>query len=215
MSKEQLILVGGGGHCKSVIDVVEASGQFSIAGIVDSREKLGTTQSGYTVMATDDDMEALVQEYRYFLVTVGQIRSSAVRTRLYDLIKSQGGILPTLISPTAYVSQRALIGEGTVIHHQAFVNAGAQIGVNCIINTASLIEHDAWIGDHCHISTAAVINGESVVADHCFVGSRAVLSHGVHVAPNGIIGAGSVLLTNTEERSLYAGNPAVLKKRVL
>ncbi|MBC3787283.1 acetyltransferase [Spirosoma utsteinense] len=214
MSKEQLILVGGGGHCKSVIDVVEASGQFSIAGIVDTREKLGTTQSGYAVVATDDDIEALAREYRYFLVTVGQIRSSAVRTRLYHLIKSLGGTLTTVISPTAYVSHRALIGEGTVIHHQAFVNAGAQIGVNCIINTGSLIEHDARIGDHCHVSTGAVVNGDCLVGDHCFVGSRAILSHGVHVAPNGLIGAGAVLLTNSEEGGLYAGNPAVLKKRV-
>ncbi|WP_080238576.1 acetyltransferase [Spirosoma rigui] len=214
MNTEQLILVGGGGHCKSVIDVVEASSRFSIAGIVDTPEKVGTTQSGYPVIATDGDLATLARQYRYFLVTVGQIRSSTLRTRLYHLIKSLGGSLPTLISPTAYVSQRALIGEGTVIHHQAFVNAGAQIGVNCIINTASLIEHDARIGDHCHVSTAAVINGDGVVGDHCFVGSRAVVSHGVHVAPNGILGAGAVLLTPTEEGGLYAGNPAVLKKRV-
>jgi len=214
MSKPQLILVGGGGHCKSVIDVVEAAGQFSIAGLVDTHDKLGTTLSGYAVIATDDDIDALVREYRYFLVTVGQIKSSALRYRLFQLIKSQGGLLPTLVSPRAYVSPHAQLGEGTVIHHQAFVNAGARIGVNCIINTASLIEHDAQIGDHCHVSTAAVVNGDGRVGDHCFIGSRAVLSHGVHVAPSGLIGAGAVLLSHTEAGGLYAGNPAVLKKRV-
>ena len=212
MSKEQLILVGGGGHCKSVIDVVEASGQFSIAGIVDTKEKLATDVCGYKVIAHDDDIDALVRQYRYFLITIGQVRSGATRTRLFHLIKSRGGLLPTLIAPTAYVSRHAVVGEGSVIHHHAFVNAGAQVGVNCIINTAALIEHDAHIGNYCHVSTAAVVNGNCLVGDHCFIGSQAVVSHGVIIAPNCLIGAGAVVLTNTSESALYAGNPAVLKK---
>lgn len=212
MNSEPLILVGGGGHCQSVIDVVEADGQFRIAGIVDTKEKLATHLSGYAVIATDDDMDALVREYRYFLVTVGQVRSGATRTRLFHLIKSRGGVLPTLIAPTAYVSQRATVGEGTVVHHHAFVNAGARIGVNCIINTAAVIEHDTQIGDYCHISTAAIVNGGCSVGENSFVGSRAVLSHGVQIAPNCLIGAGAVVLNDTEENTLYAGNPAVLKK---
>ena len=214
MSSEQLILVGGGGHCRSVIDVVEADGRFRIAGIVDTKEKLATELSGYKVIATDDDMDALVRQYRYFLVTVGQVQSGATRTRLFQLIKSRGGLLPTLIAPTAYVSPRATVGEGTVVMHRAFVNAGVRIGVNCIINTAALIEHDAHVGDFCHVSTAAVVNGDCFVGEKSFVGSRAVVSHGVRVAPNCLIGAGAVVLTDTEAGTLYAGNPAVLKKRI-
>ncbi|GAA4408770.1 acetyltransferase [Nibrella viscosa] len=214
MSREPLILVGGGGHCKSVIEVVEASGQFSIAGIVDVSEKIGTEVSGYKVIAGDADLDLLVGSYRYFLVTVGQVRSGAVRSRLFHLIKSRGGILPTLIAPTAYVSGRATLGEGSVVHHHAFVNAGAQIGVNCIINTSALVEHDARIGDHCHIATAAVINGDCSVADHCFVGSHAVVAHGITVASSCLIGAGAVVLTHTEANTLYAGNPAVFKKKI-
>ena len=36
--KEKIVLVGGGGHCKSVIDVIECEGRFEIAGNVDQRE---------------------------------------------------------------------------------------------------------------------------------------------------------------------------------
>lgn len=214
MNRDSLILVGGGGHCKSVIEVVEATGQFSIAGIVDIKENIGTEVSGYPVIASDEDIDSLTAQYRFFLVTVGQVKSSTLRNRLFQLIKNAGGILPTVVAPTAYVSKRATIGEGTVIHHHAFVNAGAKIGVNCIINTSALVEHDTRIGDHCHISTAAVINGNSTVGNYCFIGSKAVLSQGIEVGDNCLVGAGAVVLTNTEAGSLYAGNPAVLKKRL-
>ena len=115
---EDLILVGGGGHCRSVIDVIEADGRFRIAGIVDAPEKVGTTVFGYSVIATDDDLPTLTQTYRYFLVTVGQVKSGAVRTRLYQQIRDLGGQLPVLVAPTAYVSAHATLGEGTVVMHQ-------------------------------------------------------------------------------------------------
>jgi len=209
---DNLILVGGGGHCRSVIDVIEADGRFRIVGIVDAPEKVGEQICGYSITATDDDLPNLAQTYRYFLVTVGQVKSGAIRTRLFQQIKSLGGILPTLIAPTAYVSRHATIGEGTVIMHRTFVNAGATVGVNNIVNTAALIEHDAVIGDFCHISTGAIVNGTCVVGDGCFVGSNAVLGHGVRLSPGGVIGAGAVVLAHTRPNALYAGNPAVLKR---
>ncbi len=211
---ENLILVGGGGHCRSVIDVVEAEGRFRIAGIVDAPEKVGERICGYPIMATDDDLPMLAQTYQYFLVTVGQVKSGAIRTRLFHQIKSLGGILPTIIAPTAYVSRHATIGEGTVVMHRAFVNAGARVGINGIINTAALIEHDAEIGDFCHISTGAIVNGTGVVGDGCFVGSNAVLAHGVELLPGSLIGAGAVVLCNTQSNALYVGNPAVLKRKI-
>lgn len=212
--KEDLILVGGGGHCRSVIDVIEAEGRFRVAGIVDAPEKMGEQICGYPITATDDDLPTLAQTYQYFLVTVGQVKSGAIRTRLFHQIKKLGGILPTLIAPTAYVSKHAIIGEGTVIMHRAFVNAGARVGVNGIINTAALIEHDAQIGNFCHISTGAVVNGTGVVGDGCFVGSNAVLAHGVQLSSGGIIGAGAVVLANTRSDALYVGNPAILKRNL-
>ena len=39
---KKIVLIGGGGHCKSVIDVIEQEGQFTIVGIVDNAELLGS-----------------------------------------------------------------------------------------------------------------------------------------------------------------------------
>ena len=55
-SKEDLILIGGGGHCKSCIDVIELEDKYRIAGIVDLPEKLGQFLMGYSYLAVDDDL---------------------------------------------------------------------------------------------------------------------------------------------------------------
>lgn len=135
------ILVGGGGHCKSVIDVAESAG-YTILGILDMPGCVGTKVLGYPVLGTDDDIPAYVDKAE-FVITVGFIKNPATRIKLYNKIKEAGGKLAIVVASTAYVSKYVVIGEGTVVLHQAFVNAGAKVGKNVILNTASNIEHDA------------------------------------------------------------------------
>lgn len=211
--KEQIILVGGGGHCRSVIDILDIHDKYQIAGIVDIKEKLGDSIAGYKYIATDEELKHLVHEYKYFLITIGQIQSNEIRVKLYNKIKEAGGIFPVIKSPLSYVAPSAVVNEGTVIMHHAIINTGASIGKNCIINTSATVEHEAMVGSHCHISTGAVVNGGCNVESNCFIGSNAVLSQGILLREFTIIGAGSVVLTSTKGNCLYVGNPAKLKKR--
>jgi FlaA1/EpsC-like NDP-sugar epimerase len=94
--KEKIILVGGGGHCKSCIDVIEQEGAYQIAGVVDVPEKLHQKILGYEIIATDDDLPRLAEEYENFLITLGQIKSPEKRAKL-----------PIIVSPLAYVSKHA------------------------------------------------------------------------------------------------------------
>lgn len=190
--KKKIILIGGGGHCKSCIDVIEQEGRFEIAGIVERQNSSGTTSVlGYPIISTDADLSNLKEKYNYALATVGQIRTPDHRMRLYELLKELNFALPVIISPTAYVSRHASIGEGTIVMHQALVNAGARIGSNCIINTKALVEHDAIVEDHCHIATAAVINGGVRVDTGTFFGSNAVTKEYISIGANSVIGCGA------------------------
>jgi len=209
--KKQIVLVGGGGHCKSVIDVIESGGTYSIAGIIDVREKLGQRILNYEICWTDDQIDELVGHYENFLVTVGQINSPRARIILYEKIKNSGGTLPVIVSPKAQVSRHAKIGEGTVVMHHAVVNAAVAVGNNVILNTGCLLEHDVEVGDHCHISTRTVINGGTKVFDRVFVGSLAVLAQMITVGKDSVISSGSVVRKNIPEHSLVFGNPAVIK----
>lgn len=192
--KRKLVLLGGGGHCKSCIDVIEQSEQFQIVGVLDTLENVGHTVLAYDIIGTDEQIDELVAEECEFLVTVGQIHSSKVRAKLFAKLQASHAKIATVISPRAYVSHYATVGTGTIVMHDALVNADVQIGQNCIINSKALIEHDVLIEDHCHISTAAVLNGGMKVKEGTFFGSNAVSKESVSTSKEAFIKAGSLFL---------------------
>ena len=207
--KKPLILVGGGGHCKSVLEAAESAG-YSILGVLDMPEEVGKEILSTMVIGTDDDIPTYVDKAE-FVITVGFIKNPSIRIKLYNKIKDAGGKLATIIASTAYVSKYAEIGEGTVVLHQAFVNSGAKVGKNVILNTATNIEHDAFIGNHSHISTGTMVNGECKVGERCFIGSQSVLANCISVGDDIIVGAGSFVRKSIFKRGIYSGNPAILK----
>ena len=208
--KRPLILIGGGGHCKSVIEVAESAG-YEIKGILDMPDEVGKeVLPGHKVIGTDDEIPQYVEECD-FIITVGFIKNPALRIKLYNKVKAAGGRLATIIASTAHVSKYAELGEGTVIMHQVFVNAGAKIGDNCIINTFVNIEHDAEVGNQCHISTGTMVNGECKIGENCFIGSQSVCANCIEIASDIIVGAGSVVRKSIRVKGIYAGNPAILK----
>ena len=206
--KDKIVLVGGGGHCKSCIDVIRSDNRFDIAGIV---EHAGYHEEasvlGVPVIGTDDELGELVSRYKNFLITVGQIKNPGIRIQLFERIRSLGGHFPVIIASTAYVSATSKIGAGTIIMHQVLVNSEALIGQNNIINTGALIEHEASVGDHSHISTHAIINGQCHVGNRTLVGSGTVMSNNVTIPDDSLVAAGSVVLRSLMDPGTYIGNP--------
>jgi sugar O-acyltransferase (sialic acid O-acetyltransferase NeuD family) len=188
-----LLLVGGGGHCNSCIDVIEAAAVFRIKGVV--LAKLSSELVlGYPVIGTDDELPQLLESSKSVLITVGQIKNPDTRIRLFEQLNQLGAKLPVVVSPIAYYSKRSVIGDGSIIMHGAIVNAGAQVGKNCIVNSKALVEHDVVIGDHCHISTGARVNGNVTIGRGTFVGSGAVIKEAISLGENVTIGAGQIVL---------------------
>jgi sugar O-acyltransferase (sialic acid O-acetyltransferase NeuD family) len=188
--KEKIVLIGGGGHCRSVIDVIELTNKYEIIGIVDTKENIGKKVLDYEVIACDDDLETIFQTCKNAVITVGQIKSNQIRVKLFEKLTKIGFNLPIIISPLAYVSKHSCIDEGTIVMHHALINVNVKIGKNCIINTKALIEHDCIIEDNCHISTASVLNGGVVVKENTFFGSNSVSKE--YITIEGFIKAGSL-----------------------
>ena len=191
-NRKKLILLGGGGHCKSCIDVIEQEDKYEIIGILDSKSLIGQEVLGYKFIGVDSDIGKFVKEDCAFLITVGQIKTSSTRNELFSLLRKNSAKMAIVISPRAYVSQHATVDEGTVIMHDVLVNSSVSIGKNCIINTKALIEHDVIIEDFCHISTSVVINGGVTVKEGSFFGSNAVSIEYVETEIDDFIKAGSV-----------------------
>lgn len=205
MSKPGLILIGAGGHARACIDVIEQHGQFEVAGLVGMASELRTRQLGYEVIATDDELAQLAAQYRYALVTVGQVKSPELRMRMYHEALRLGFELPVIIAPGAHLSRHATVGAGSIVMHGAVVNAAAQVGRNCIINTRALVEHDAVVGDHCHVSTGAVLNGAVSVGAGSFVGSGCVVKQGVTLGQRCIVGMGLTLRHDQPDHARFLG----------
>lgn len=202
-----ILLIGGGGHCKAAIDVIETAGLFSIAGIVERAGSEVTEVMGYPVLGDDDLLTDLLRSIPAALVTIGQIKSPAARIRAFDSARAVGVELPVIVSPRAHVSRQAQLGVGTLVMHGAVVNAGAFVGENVILNSMSLVEHGVTICNHCHISTGARVNGDVAIGEGCFIGSGAVLKNGIAIGAGSVIGAGTVVLGDVPPGSFIRHTP--------
>lgn len=202
-----LVLIGGGGHCVSCIEAIESSGGFSIAGIVDVKDKVGTTLLSYSYIGCDDDLKTIFITYKHALITIGQLKSALTRIRIYNNLLSLGFILPVVTAASALVSIHATVKSATIVLHRSVINSGALVMENCIINTGAIIEHDCVVGAHTHVSTGAIINGNCQIGSRCLIGSGSVLKQGIKIADDVIIGAGSTVLMDIKEAGVYVGNP--------
>ena len=158
-----LLLIGGGGHCKSCIDVIETSSRYKVFGVIDESIPIGDKLLGYPILGNDQALEGLLRKVGHAIITIGQIKTPHPRVKLFHQLKGLGAVLPSIVSNKAYVSKRAELGAGTMVFHGAIVNASARVGDNCILNTFSQVEHDVTVGDHCHIATGARVNGNVVI----------------------------------------------------
>ncbi len=198
-----IILLGGGGHCKSCIDVIEKSSYFKIKGIIDKPDQVNKKIMGYEILGNDNQLEDLFQENDCGLVCVGQVKSPAARIRLFNLLLEKGLRIAIVKSIHSVISDHTKIDVGTIVMHNSFINAGTSIGANCIINTNSTIEHDVIIKDHCHISTGVILNGGVEIGRGSFVGSGAIVKQGIKIGEEVVVSAGEVVSKNLPSNTTY------------
>ncbi|HJE65826.1 MAG TPA: acetyltransferase, partial [Campylobacter avium] len=183
--KDEILIIGAGGHALSCVDVIESEARFKIAGFVDN--EANKTGLDYEILGNDDELKSLRKKYKFAFLAIGQTKSANPRIRLFEKLKSLDFIMPTIISPRAYISKYAQIDtEASIIMHNVLVNAGAKVGKACILNTNSLLEHGCVVEDFSHISTCAVVNGDCVVKRASFLGSNTNLKHGQILGENSI-----------------------------
>ena len=185
-----LLVIGCGGHAKSVIDIIESTKLWEIIGLIGLEHEVGSSVLGHPIVGTDLDLPDLRMSSDSAVLALGQLPSPRPRQNIQQLLNQLDFKLPTLISPHAIVSQHSRLGEGSIIGHGAIVNANAQVGSYCTINTRALVEHDASIGDHCHISTGALVNGNVVLGTGCFIGSGSIIREGLVLPPDTVVSAG-------------------------
>jgi sugar O-acyltransferase (sialic acid O-acetyltransferase NeuD family) len=211
----KILLIGGGGHCKSVLDSLISLNAFSEIGIVDKTDNIGKFVMGTPVVGCDDDLLSLFNRgYSYAFVTVGSIGYPHLRIKLSNIIQDLGFIVPSIIDMSANVSDYANVEQGVYIGKQCIVNAGSTIQYGAIVNSGSIVEHDCNVGKFAHIAPGAVLGGEVIIGCEAHIGLNSSVKQQVIIGRSSIIGMGSVVLKNISDSTLAYGNPCQEVKRL-
>lgn len=215
MEKRKILLVGGGGHCRSVLDCLRQSEVYSEVGIVVQDSPLQKPIFEIPIIGTDADLPSLFAEgWTAAAVTVGSVGHPQIRRYLFQRLKEIGFLLPPIVSSHAVIGQEVFIEEGVFIGKRAVVNAGSHIGPCAIINTGAIVEHDCMIKNFVHISPGAVLCGGVQVKENSHVGAGAVVRQEICIGQDSAIGAGSVVVQNIPDGVVAYGNPCRVVKRL-
>lgn len=205
---KKILLVGGGGHCKSVLDSLLETNRFSEIAIIDKKENIGKNVFGVSIIGCDDDLFQLSFEgFQHAFVTMGSVGNTDRRVELFNRLEEIGFEVPNIIDPSATLSRHAKMGKGIFLGKRAVVNAGAIVGSNAIINTGSIVEHDCVIGPFVHLAPGAVLSGNVQIGEYTHIGANSVIKQGVTVGPHSVIGMGSVVTKDCGDYVIAYGNP--------
>jgi sugar O-acyltransferase (sialic acid O-acetyltransferase NeuD family) len=194
----KLVIYGGGGHAKSLIDLIRAESKYQIVGILDDSMPVGSLVLDVPVLGNGTMLVDLRRKRVGLAVNaVGGIGSITPRLQVYERLKLAGFRCPSVIHPRAYVEPTASVGEGAQLFFNAYVGSETKIGFGCIVNTGAILSHDCLLGDFVNISPGAILAGAVTIKE------RALVGMGVTINLNVIVGAGA-----------RVGNSAVIKADV-
>lgn len=192
-----MILYGASGHAKVIIEILEALGK-KIDFIVDDNEEVNSLL-GYEVRRNTGQYEAAI-------IAIGNCSVRRLKVSELNVEKWE-----TAIHPSAVISHRASIGEGTVVMAGAVINSCARIGRHCIVNTGASVDHDATLEDFVHVAPHATLAGGVSVGEGSWIGAGSVVKQGIRIGRNCMIGAGSVVVKDIPDDVTAYGNPCRIK----
>lgn len=205
---EKIILLGGGGHCRSIINTIQTWQLYDIVGIIDLKQNIGQYVNGIEIIDSDENlMKYKKAGINNAFISVGSIGNTSIRKRLYNLVKKLGFNDPPIIDGTAIIASDAKVLDGTFVGKGAIINSNCNIGINCIINIGCVIEHDCIIGGFSHVSSGATLCGGVKVGENTHIGANSTIIQYKNIGENVIIGAGSVVTKDIRSNVKAYGNP--------
>lgn len=194
---EKIILIGAGGHAKSVIDSIEQAGTYEIVGFSEKFKDEGIQYRGYKVICSDDELEEIYKSgVQNAFITIGYMGNSDLREKIYYKLKNIGFNIPSVVDQSAILATDVQIGKGCFIAKGTIINSQSCISDLAIINTGTVIEHECYVGFNTHIAGNSTMCGNVNVGDNVFVGAGSTVIQGVTIGESTIVGAASTVLHN-------------------
>jgi sugar O-acyltransferase (sialic acid O-acetyltransferase NeuD family) len=205
---EEIVIVGGGGHAKVVISIVQKLVGYRILGYTDLKDNDAVI--GTPFLGGDRELGLLATGGKNLcaVIAVGQVGLGKLRCELFERLSKLDLRFPSIVSPDAIVNKEASCGEGAVVMDGAVINAGASVGKGSIVNTNSTVEHDSIISDWVHVAPGATVCGGVTIGRFSMIGAGATVIEGIELAAGCIIGAGATVVSSLMDPGVYVGCPA-------
>jgi acetyltransferase EpsM len=194
LDSSALVLYGGGGHGKALIDLVRAVGSYRIVGIIDDGLEAGTEIMEIPVLGGAEQLQILAREgIRQAINAVGGIGDMNSRIQVFRRLQTQHFEFPNLVHPTAWVEPGADLHSGVQVFPHAYIGSEAQIGLGVIVNTAAVISHDCVLQDYVNIAPGALLAGNVSIGEGVLVGMGVTINLNVQVGQGAKIGNSAVV----------------------
>jgi len=202
---KNLFVFGASGHAKVVIEILERMRGVKVAFAVDDNAGLrGEKICGYPIIGGRDALVAGRRKAPAGIVTIGE---NGARERVAAWLAGQGFRWHRAIHPSAAVSKRASIGDGSVVMAGVVINADARIGAHVIVNTSATVDHDCLIGDCVHVAPGCHLCGDVRVGAGTLLGAGTTIIPGVRIGAHVVVGAGSTVVQDIPDGARVAGSP--------
>ena len=183
MAKPRLLVVGAGGHGRSVAEAVLMSGDFNLVGFLDDGVfATGGDVWGVPVLGPASLFVGYAALASHAVVAIG---NNALRQKMCAQLKAAGFALARVVHPRAIVSPRAQLGEGVAVMAGAIVGTEAVLGQGVIVNCGAVVDHHAQVHDFGHLGVNACMAGGSVLGALAWMQVGAALGYGVTI-PSGV-----------------------------
>jgi len=205
---KKLVVVGAGGHARSVMDIVLQNADYEVVGCIDP---VPGEVLGKPVIGNDKDLVAVFDRgIRHIFIAIGD---NLLRHSLFDQAVSLGFEPVNLISRYAILSPRTHFGRGVCVMAGAVVNVNTAIADNCIINTRCSIDHDCQIGKSSHIAPGATLSGTVKIGEGAHIGTGASVIDGIAIGDWSYIGSGAAVVKDLPSRVMAYGVPAKVVRK--
>ena len=205
---KDLVIIGEGETAELAWDYFSHLG-FRVAGFsVEQTHLKKQTLLGLPVVPFEEMEDTFKPEFYRAFVAVSYTQLNYLRSRLATAVKGKGYRLATYISPKACIGSEVEIGENCFILENVAIQRGTKVGSNVTIWIGSSIGHRTTIENNCFFATNVAVSGFCSVGANSFLGVNSCTSDGVKIGRDCIIGAGAVVIKDTREGRVYAGNPA-------
>lgn len=204
-----VVVIGGGGHARVLLDALSSMG-VRVAGVV-----APSIAPGLRAPLLGDDSWLLEQDAGKVLLVnaLGSTSNTAARAAVFDRFRSAGFRFATVVHRAAIVAADATLGEGAQVMAGAIVQPGVVLAENVLVNTGAQLDHDCVVGAHSHIAPGVVCSGAVRIGDRVHVGVGAIVIQGVSIGAEALIGAGSLVLRDVGAKAVAYGSPAREVKR--